>query len=168
MAEEIKLQEEIREAVQETDIINLRNNLQNIITQEQNAAKEVRMSQEEQAYSFELSEELSSFKEFSQPVNINDLISMSQSLPKIHLAQHNLAAKENIHHFYKEQQAQHAAHDEEFSLSPMDEAILDDVQAALYENDVQDLRANLQQIETISPAPKRKPQETEQYKKNEL
>ncbi|MGQ7871254.1 hypothetical protein, partial [Sunxiuqinia sp. sy24] len=63
LAEEIKLQEEIQEAVQETDITNLRNNLKNIIDQEQNAEKEVRISQEEQAFSFELSEELSSFKE---------------------------------------------------------------------------------------------------------
>lgn len=168
LAEEIRLQEEIREAVQETDIINLRNNLQNIISQEQNAAKEVRMSKEEQAYSFELSEELSSFKEFSQPVNINDLISMSQSLPKIHLAQHNMAAKENIHHFYKEQQAQEAAADEEFSLTPMDEAIFDDVQAALNEKDIQDLRANLQQIAANIPAHQRTPQEIEQYNSNEL
>lgn len=168
LAEEIRLQKEIREAVQENDIINLRNNLQNIISQEQNAAKEVRMSQEEQAYSFELSEELSSFKEFSQPVNINDLISMSQSLPKIHLAQHNMAAKENIHHFYKEQQAQEAAADEEFSLTPMDEAIFEDVQAALNEKDIQDLRANLQQIAANIPAHQRTPQEIEQYNSNEL
>ena len=168
LADEIRLQEEISEAVQETDIINLRNKLQNIIRQEQNAAKEVRMSQEEQAYSFELSEELSSFKEFSQPVNINDLISMSQSLPKIHLAQHNLAAKENIHHFYKEQQAQEAAPDQEFSLSPMDEAIFEEIQAALNEKDIQDLRANLQQIATNIPAHQRTPQEIEQYINNDL
>jgi hypothetical protein len=168
LAEEIKLQEEIREAVQETDIINLRNKLKNIISQGQNAAKEVRMSQEDQAYSFELSEELSSFKEFSQPVNINDLISISQSLPKIHLAQHNIAAKENIHHFYKEQQAQDAVPDEEFSLTPLDEAIFDDVQAALNEKDIQDLRANLQQIAANIPAHQRTSQEIEQFNSYEL
>ncbi|WP_299576036.1 tetratricopeptide repeat protein, partial [uncultured Sunxiuqinia sp.] len=168
LAEEVRIQEEIQQAVQETDIMNLRENLKNIINQEQKADKQARSNPEEQAFSFELSEELSSFKEFSQPVNLNDFMHLSQSLPKIHLAQHNIAAKENIHHFYKEQQEQHSAPDQEFTLSPADEAIFEDVQAALQEKDIQDLRANLKQIAANIPAHQRTPQEIEQYNNNEL
>ena len=168
MANEIKLQQDIQNAIQEMDIISLRENMQSIINQEQKIEKEVCMNFEEQAFSFELSEELSSFKEFTQPVNVNDLISLNQCLPKIHLAQHNIASKENIHHFYKEQQAQNSASDEEFALTPMGEAILEDVQAALQERDIQDLRANLQQIAANIPAHQRTPQEIEQYNDKEL
>ncbi|WP_299584745.1 hypothetical protein, partial [uncultured Sunxiuqinia sp.] len=57
LAEEVRLQEEIQQAVQETDIINLRENLKNIISQEQKADKQARSNPEEQAFSFELSEE---------------------------------------------------------------------------------------------------------------
>ena len=168
LAEEIKLQQEIQEAIRETDITNLRDNLKNIINKEQSTENEVYMDYEEQTFSFELSEELSSFKEFNQPVNLSDLANFSQSLPKIHLAQHNIASKENIHQFYKEQQEQSSVSDEEFTLTPMDEAIFEDVQAALEEKDIQDLRANLQQIAANIPAHQRTSQEIEQYNSNEL
>ena len=168
LAEEIKLQQEIQEAIRETDITNLRDNLKNIINKEQSTENEVHMDYEEQTFSFELSEELSSFKEFNQPVNLSDLANFSQSLPKIHLAQHNIASKENIHQFYKEQQEQSSVSDEEFTLTPMDEAIFEDVQATLEEKDIQDLRANLQQIAANIPAHQRTSQEIEQYNSNEL
>lgn len=168
LAEEVELQQELQKAIQETDICNLRENLQNVIQQKQNKAKDAGMSNHTQEFSFELSEELSSFKEFNQPVSINDLISMSQSLPKIHLAQHNIASKENIHHFYKEQQDQNSFSDEEFILTPVDEAIFEDIQTALQEKDIQDLRVNLQQIAANIPAHQRTTQEIEQYIDNEM
>ncbi len=168
LKEELKLQLEIQDAVSETDIQSLRKNLQNIVSQEQEATNENITDCEDEFFSFELSEDLSSFKEFNQPVSINDLVSMGQSLPKIHLAQHNIASKENIHHFYKEQQAQEAASDDEFTLTPMDEAIFEDVQNALNETDIHDLRANLQQIAASVPAHKRTTQEIDQYINNEL
>jgi len=171
LAEEVQLHQEIQDAIQETDITDLRENLKNMISEEQNTENEVRMNsaEDEKAFSFELSEDLSSFKEFNQPVNINDLMSLGQSLPKIHLAQHNIASKENIHQFYKEQQQQDSvSNEDEFTLTPMDEAIFRDVQAALEENDIQDLRANLQQIAANIPAHQRSAQEIDQYINNEL
>lgn len=168
LKDEINLQMDIQEAVSEADIMNLRSNLQNLIKQEQTSENEVITNQKEQEYSFELSDELSSFKEFNQPVNLNDLISFSQSLPKIHLAQHNIASKENIHQFYKEQQAQDSVSDDEYTMTPADEAIFTDLQAALEEKDIQDLRANLRQIAANIPAHQRTTQEIEQYNSNEL
>lgn len=167
LQEEVRLQEQIQEAIQEKDIQNLRDKLKNI-SMEQDNSQDIEMNSDEQEFSFELSEELSSFKEFSQPVSINDLISMSQSLPKIHLAQHNIASKENIHHFYKEQQQESASANEENELTPMDEAIFRDVQDALQEKDIQDLRANLQQIAASIPAHQRSVQEIEQFNDKEL
>lgn len=171
LAEEVKLHQEIQEAVQETDITDLRASLQEVIKKEQDAENKVSMNseEEEKAFSFELSEDLSSFKEFSQPVNMDDLMGFSQGLPKIHLAQHNIASKENIHQFYKEQLGQDSiSENDEDTLTPMDEAIFQDVQAALEEKDIQDLRANLQQIAANIPAHQRTTQEIDQYNNNEL
>ena len=168
LREEVKLHKEIQEATQEADITNLRHKLQDIINQEQHTENEVLINFEEQGFSFELSEELSSLKEFNQPVNINDLICFNHSLPKIHLAQHSIASRENTHQFYKEQQTQDSIYGEEFSLTPMEEAIFKNVQAALEEKDIQDLRANLQQVAANIPAHQRTSQEIEQYNNNEL
>ena len=170
LAQEVRLQTEIGQAVSETGIMNLRASLQNIAKQLQEEENDLMMevNLQEQAFSFELSEELSSFKEFTQPVSAKDITGFSQSLPKIHLAQHNIAAKENIHLFYKEQQGQASQSGSGYELSPADEAIFEDIQAALAEKDIQDLRANLRQVAANLPAHQRTGQEIEQYNHLEL
>jgi hypothetical protein len=168
LAEEIRLQQEIQDAIMETDIISLRSSLQGIARQVANEENGHGTGIEGQAFSFELSEELSSFKEFNQPVNISDIIGFGQSLPKIHLAQHKVAAKENIHQFYKEQQGTGAATPDEHAMGIDDEEIFAGVQAALEENDIHDLRANLQQIAASAPAHQRSGQEIEEYNANGL
>ncbi|MGQ8338997.1 hypothetical protein ACUNWD_20755, partial [Sunxiuqinia sp. A32] len=148
----------------------LRANLQNIIEKEQEQEESAEFEYvENQYFNFDLSEELSSFKEISSPVNINDLINISESLPKIHLAQHNVAAKENIHHFYKEQNQQSATpEEEEFELSAQDEAMFSEIHDALKEKDIIDLRANLQQVAASIPAHERSTAEIDQFINDEL
>lgn len=165
LKEELELQEEIREAIMEADVMELRSKLEQI--GHENTGNSPVMQEKE--FSFELSEDLASFKEFNQPVNASDINGFAQGLPKIHLAQHNIAEKENIHYFYKEQQqAQEAASDEISDMTPMDEAIFEGVRAAVEENDIQDLRANLQQIAASIPAHQRTSQEIDQYVSGEL
>ncbi len=168
LEEEIELHKEIEMAIQEKDVINLRKKLQGIINQENEEELEEFAHIENQAYNFELSEDFSSFTEFSSPVNMNDLTSFSQSLPILHLAQHKIAEKENIHQFYKEQLNQDSVSDEDSKLTPQDEAIFADVQSALAEKDILDLRANLQQIAANAPAHEHSSLEIEQYINNEL
>ena len=168
LAEEVKLYQEIGEAIQEQDIAALRNNLQKVMKQKQglNGDQEFEYV-EDQYFNFDLSEEFSSFKEFSSPVNINDLINISESLPKIHLAQHKIAGKENIHQFYKEQNGK-AHTEEELELTPLDEELVGEVQKALEEKDIADLRANLQQVAASTPAHQRSTQEIEEFIHGEL
>ena len=169
LEEEIKLHQEIEEAIQEQDITALRNNLQQVMEQESELAENQEFEcVEEKNFNFDLSEEISSFKEFNSPVNINELINISESLPKIHLAQHTVADKENIHQFYKEQNEEAQASDEEFELTPMDEALFNDVQNALEEKDIIDLRANLQQVSESIPAHERTTQEIDEFINNEM
>ena len=169
LEEEITLHQEIEEAIQEQDITALRDNLQEVMQQDQELVENQEFEYvEDQYFNFDLSEELSSFKEFTSPVNLNDLINISESLPKIHLAQHNIADKENIHHFYKEQNAENQAPEEEFELTPQDEALFNDVQNALEEKDILELRANLQQVAANIPAHERSTEEIDQYINDEL
>jgi len=167
--EEMELHLEIETAVSENDIAELRNNLQTIMRQEKETEREEQLVvAEANEYSFELSEDLASFKEFKSPVNISDIINFAQSLPKLHLAQHKVAEKENIHQFYKEQFAEKEATDEEFELSPFDEAIFAEVQQAMAERDIDDLRSNLQHIAANMPAHEFSSNEIEQYINQEL
>ncbi|WP_163717942.1 tetratricopeptide repeat protein [Mangrovibacterium lignilyticum] len=166
--EELELHQAIEAAIQETDITELRSNLQAIMDQESEEEFDELIVAESESYSFELSEDLSSFKEFKSPVNINDIINFGQSLPKLHLAQHKIAEKENIHQFYKEQLEESNSTDEEFELTPFDEAIFAEVQVAMAEKDVADLRANLQQIATNLPAHEFSSDKIDQYINQEL
>ncbi|MCW0482044.1 tetratricopeptide repeat protein [Gaoshiqia sediminis] len=168
LREEIELHQEIESAMQEKEIASLRNSLQSIMAQEQTEEMEELVHMEHQSYNFDLSEELSSFKEFTNPVNINDIFSFGQSLPILHMAQHKYAEKENIHQFYKEQQKQDVHAEDEFSLTPHDEAIFADIEQAMTEKDILDLRANLQQIAANIPTHERSAQEIEQYIHQEL
>ena len=166
--EEMELHLDIEAAIQETDIMDLRNNLQEIARQESEEELEDLVVAEGQNYSFELSEDMSSFKEFKSPVNISDIINFGQSLPKLHLAQHRVAEKENIHQYYKEQLQESQSNDEEFELTPFDEAIFAEVQEAMAERDIADLRANLQQISANMPAHEFTSKEIDQYINQDL
>lgn len=167
LAEEVQFQREVQQAAQEVDIMDLRNNLKEIMEQETAIENfQEAILSENINYNFGLSDELSSFREFYKPVEINDFNNLSHSLPRIHLFQHNIAAKENIHQFYKEQKLD--ADSEEDLLSPADETIFAEIQNALQEKDVFELRSNLQQIAQNMPEHERSTEEIEKYIDQEL
>ncbi|MGE5393212.1 MAG: tetratricopeptide repeat protein [Candidatus Saccharibacteria bacterium] len=144
LAAELKFHLEVEQAVQEQDIASLRDNM-NRIVHHQNpdlADDEFIMSED---YSFELAEELTSLNNLKASLKFDDIINFNHTFPKIHLYQHLLAAKENIYQFYKEQQDHIHKNDFE-SFTPDDDALFEEIQDALTENDVLDLRANLKQI----------------------
>jgi len=144
LIEEYNLQVEVHQAIQEKDIDNLRDKM-NKIVHNQEITNKIQESTIPETFNFRLAEELSTKPNFNESINLDELIDFTHSFPKIHLYQHLIAAKENIYQFYKEQQ-EHTSKKDYESISPMDDALFEDIKMALQENDLLDLRANLKQI----------------------
>ena len=88
--------------------------------------------------------------------------------PKIHLYQHQIAGKENIHQFYKEQFGSESVSNEESGFTKYEEDLFADIQNALEENDITDLRANLMQLAQSLPAHQYSAEEIEDYIYNQM
>lgn len=149
LAEEVNLHLDVEQAMCEQDIVSLRSNLGQIV-QGQTESAYIENIGVFDSFSFGLSEELSTYQNMGRPVETGDLFNLRFSFPKIHLYQHKIAGKENIHQFYKEQPGQDAATGQE-PFSPFDEDIFNGVQSALEEPDIADIRANLGQIARNAP-----------------
>jgi hypothetical protein len=162
LADELSLHLDVKQALAEKDIINLRENL-NQIVQNQSEKESIGIFN---SFSFGLSEEISSFKNLDYKPNA-DLSSLSNSFPKIHLYQHQIAGKENIHQFYKEQFNADALN-EEGSFTPFEEELFSDIQNALQENEILDIRANLKQIAQSMPAHQYSTEDIDNYLNNQL
>lgn len=159
LVNEVKLQQEVQYALCEQDVIDLRNNICQIV---QNKSDIINSSYNDNLYKFDLAEGSLAGKKLNQ-IDVDCLLNIENSFPKIHLYQHKVAGKENIHQFYKDQfnSSSTSNYDDEFS--PFDEKILADVKAALEENDITELRANLKQVALSQPAHKYSPEEIEDY-----
>ncbi len=166
LTEEMNLHIDVQQAVQEKDIVSLREKL-NSITGYQGLSKNSEEYIFSDAFNFGLAEELSSANNFSNKVNAEDLINFTHSFPKIHLYQHIVAAKENIYQFYKEQNEQSSSQDQE-SYSPFENALFEDIQNAIEENDLLDLRANLKQIAASMPEHSRSLEEIDTYVSDQM
>ncbi|MDX9883983.1 MAG: hypothetical protein RBS73_18130 [Prolixibacteraceae bacterium] len=167
LTEEVEFHREVQEAVQEKEVMELRATLGHIMGEPsfgEDLVQEV--VSEYMDYNFGLSNEFSSLREFFGPLGRNEINRLSHSLPRIHIFQHEIAAKENIHQFYKEQFQ--GAESEEDLLSPADEAIVAEIRNALQENDITELRANLAQIAQGIPEHRRSEEDIEKYLSHEM
>ena len=144
LTDEYNLQLDVRQSIQEQDIVSLREKM-NKIVHNQTIPNNGPESTIPDSFNFGLAEELSSKPNFNGHINLEDIIDYTHSFPKIHLYQHLIAAKENIYQFYKEQQ-EHSSKKELESLSPLDDALFENIKNAMQEHDLLDLRANLKQI----------------------
>jgi hypothetical protein len=147
LAEELNLHLDVEHAIEENDIINLRKSLSKII-QNQSDTENINVFD---SFSFGLSEELSSWENLNRQVNSEAISNLEHSFPKIHLYQHKIAGKENIHQFYKEQQDSNPVSEEE-SFSAYEENLFSEIQNALEESDILEIRANLKQVAQSMPA----------------
>lgn len=145
LIEECNLQLEVHQAIQEPDIVSLREKMSNIIHNQTipNNGPETPTSD---TFNFGLSDELTTSPNFNGPLNLEDIIDYTQTFPKIHLYQHLIAGKENIYQFYKEEKEEHRSKKNQDSHSSMDDDLFEDIKKAIQENDLLDLRANLKQI----------------------
>jgi hypothetical protein len=147
LAEELNLHLDVEYAIEENDIISLRESL-NKIVQNQSDTENINVFD---SFSFGLSEELSSWENLNRQVNSETINNLGHSFPKIHLYQHKIAGKENIHQFYKEQLDSNQVSEEE-SFSAYEENLFSEIQNALEESDILEIRANLKQIAHSMPA----------------
>jgi hypothetical protein len=161
LKEELDLYRQVEDAVRETDIMALREKLHQLDIPPGKAQPVVNSKQ----YSFSLREELASFTMMTQPVSVHDVKLFDEGLPILHLVQHYITEKENIYKLYRELPS---AEIEDILLSSADQVILDDVEDAMREKDIIDLRDNLQQIAENIPAHPYHADEIDRYLKGEL
>ena len=165
--EEVNLHLEVEQAMCEQDVIALRNTLNQIVQNQTESASNEDISVFD-SFSFGLTEEFSSQKKSNIHLNPEDIFNFGHSFPKIHLYQHKIAGKENIHQFYKEQFDTNSVSNEESEFNPFEEELFADIQNALEESDISDLRANLMQIAQSIPAHQYSVEEMEDYIYNQM
>jgi len=161
LADELSLQKEVEQALTENDVMSLRANLNQIVQDQTDTANKNEISVFD-SFSFGLSEEFSSRSKLGTPISPEDIFNFGHTFPQIHLYQHRLAGKENIHQFYREQFESDSS-SEEASFTAIDEELFTEVQNALEESDIFDLRANLSQISRTLPSHGYSTEEIEDY-----
>jgi hypothetical protein len=162
LADELNLHLDVEQAMGEQEIISLRSNLNQIAqnASDQEITENISVFD---SFSFGLSEEFTSHKNLNRRVSLDDMADFGHSFPKIHLYQHQVAGKENTHQFYKEQFEADSLSGEDSLNNPYEEELFGDIQSALGEHDVLDIRANLKQIAQSMPAHQYSAEEIDDY-----
>lgn len=163
LADELNFHLDVEKAMSEQNIFSLRENLNHIV-QNQSVKENISVLD---SFNFGLSEELSSFNSLNNQVNSQDIFNFGPSFPKIHLYQHKIAGKENIHQFYKEQYNNDSSTENE-SFNVYDEELFTDIQNSLEESDIFDLRTNLSHIAKSMPAHQYSTEDIENYVSNRM
>jgi len=133
---EVKLRKEIQSAISELDVTNLREKLENVITQHQIAGP--------LQDTFDLFTDFTDFQEINEELSAEDLINFYDSMPKVHVYQHEVASNETIHRFYKEQEIEL-----EEDINGLDDLEVEDLpglEDAILEKDIIDFRQTLKQV----------------------
>jgi hypothetical protein len=133
---------EIEEAILEQDTQQLRLQIQSVMRDEA-------VHVEKMTAAFELAENISMEGISSDADLTQEMIDNFETLPKIHLENHQRANTEVVHHFYVDQQKKYEEVDElaeEFT----DEEIWNEIEMAVMEKGVMDLRDSLRQISASS------------------
>ena len=155
---EVKLRMEIQSAIAEKDVINLRDKLKNVVSQNKN--------NNSQNDSFELLNEFSDIHEINEELSSEDLIDYFDSMPKVHVHQHEITSNENIHQFYKEQNGSKVNGDLD-DINDLDIEELEGLEEAILEKDIINLRQTLNQV-AKSMEPQFSVEEIDDYLNNEL
>ncbi|MGM0620282.1 MAG: tetratricopeptide repeat protein [Bacteroidota bacterium] len=135
LSEEVKFEKELQAAITEEDVLILREKLGK-------AAKHA--DDKNKDGSFELLEGFADIQQLTSSVSPEELLDYYDSLPKVHVYQHELISNENIHQFYKEQNV--SEQEDEFSNEDFDDLGFDGLEEALLEKDILDLRDTLSKV----------------------
>jgi hypothetical protein len=140
---ELNLWIEIQSAIEEKEVLSLRNELENVAKQN----KPIASSNE----SFELLEEFSEVQEITEILSSEELINFYDSLPKVHAYHHESTSNENIHQFYKKQNSPESFDFEE-DLKDFDFEEFEGLGEAILEKDILQFRHTLKQVaKTVEP-----------------
>ena len=138
LMEELKLHQEIAQALSEKEIFNLRSKLQKI-SQKRDSGKN--------SYgNFDLLEDFTNIEEISENISPEELINFYDSLPKVHVYQHEISSNENVHEFYKEQNKSKHNGELDDSSEDFDFEDFEGLEEAILEEDIFDLRETLSQV----------------------
>jgi tetratricopeptide (TPR) repeat protein len=162
LAEILKLSQEIEEAMSEKDVMELRGNLQDISNSFD--LNETFSPEISEAY-FGLAEEIEDISDLN--LDDEELNSYSNSLQKLHLQNHKKASKETVHQVYKDE-IEPVSDNESGEFSEADELLFREIQDAVMEKDIMELRANIQTIAKHMPAHNRTVEEIEEYVSGDL
>ena len=135
LSDEVEFEKNLQASVTEEDVLSLKEKL------EKTARK---YSGKEEEHSFDLLEDFADIQELTSTVPPEELLDYYDSLPKVHVYQHELISNENIHQFYKEQE--NAELEEEFSDEEFEEIEFEGLEDALLEKDILDLRDTLSKV----------------------
>ena len=161
LSEEIKLSDEIDEALGEKDVMLLRSKLKNI-TNQTDITSGAEHPTDAEAY-FGLSEEV--FKPVNLPV-VGEEPEIGNYLQKLHLRNHTLASKEVVHDLFSDNE-EVIGFDHQ-TMSPEDELLFEEIQEAVTEKEIIDLRANLQSIAQSVTIHQRTFEEIDEFVSGEL
>lgn len=138
LREEVELHKNIQDAITELDVLNLKSKLENI----QFESKPTTSTNK----SFELLDEQTPIQEVTNELTPEELINSFESLPKVHVYQHEATSNENIHHYYKEQNVGDEINGHDDDLNGFDMEGLDGLEEAVLETDILNLRETLQHV----------------------
>ena len=134
LRKEVNLRVGIQKAITELDVISLRNELKNVSSQNKIS--------EPNNESFNLLTDFSGIQEINKELTSEELINFYDSMPKVHVHQHENTLDENIHHFYKDQNGNDLS-DEIDDVEEIDFSEFQGLEEAVLEKDIIDLRHNL-------------------------
>ena len=137
---ELELWMEIQSAIEEKEILTLRDKLENVTKQ----SKPVMSGKE----SFELLNDFSEIQEISEILSTEELINFYNSLPKVHAYNHVATSNENNHQFYKKQNVSeiNGINDIDDDLNDFDFEEFDGLEQAILEKDILQFRQTLKQV----------------------
>ena len=158
LRDEVKLRFEIQSSIAEQDVIDLREKLKAVKAQAKITGT--------QTDSFALLSDFSDFNKISKELSTEELINYFDSMPKVHVYQHELTSKENIHPFYKEQ-LESMTEEGLNDLEDFDIEDLDGLEEAILEKDIFNFRRTLKQV-AKSVEPQFTVEEIDNYLSNEL
>lgn len=162
LAEDLRLSTEVEEALQERDILSLREELKNMARQTNITSGNGKEHQEDADAYFGLSEEVANSVNLEVKEEDADI---GNYLQQLHIKNHALVSKEIVHDLYTEEVH---AEPEHSAMPPEDESLFAEIRDAMAEKELMDLRANLQSIAQSISVHKHSMEEIEKFIHGEL
>ncbi len=134
---EVKLRMEVQSAIAENDVISLKEKLKKVTSQSK--------ASNSKNDSFELLNKFSDIQEIDEELSPEDLINLYDSMPKVHVHQHEITINENTHQFYKEQNKT-INNSESEDVNDIDFEEFEGLEEAILEKDILSFRQTLNQV----------------------